>query len=151
MLKKSVNIFIPKIIKAHILHTDAGARLVLHLSNHLYVDFLKKKYWFKKILIIPIEGNYTHSSIYIHSLFGKISLALADLPIYENVVLPNWRVQFTPPAFYNSADIPAVKSLSINEFALPIQIELSTASLNHIAHKSSFPIKSFVQYTQQTP
>lgn len=151
MLKKSVNIFIPKIIQAHILNTDAGARLVLHLSNHLYVDFLKKKYWFKKILIIPIEGNYTNKSVYIYSLFGKISLALANLPIYENVVLPNWRVQFTPPAIYNSADIPTVKSISINAFALPISIKLSRSSINHIAHKSSFPIKSFVQYTQQTP
>ena len=151
MLKKSVKIFIPKIIQAHILHTDAGVRLVLHLNNHLYVDFLQKKYWFKKILIIPVDGNYTNKSVYIHSLFGKISLALADLPIYDNVVLPNWMVQFTPPAIYNLADIPAVKSLRTNEFPLPIAINLSTASLNHIAHKSSFPIKSFVQYTQQTP
>lgn len=151
MLKKSVKTFIPQIIQAHILQTDAKAQLVLHLSNHLYVVFLQKKYWFKKILIIPVDGNYSHKSVFIHSLFGKISLALADLPIYENVILPNWSVQFTPPAIYNSADIPEVKSISINEFALPTPIELSRASLNHIAQKSSFPIKSFVQYTQQTP
>jgi hypothetical protein len=151
MLKKSVKIFIPQIIQAHILHTDAEARLVLHLSNHLYVDFLKKKYWFKKILIIPIAGNYTNKSVYIHSLFGKVSLALADLPIYDNVALPNWSIQFIQPAIYNSADIPAVKSLSINEFVFPIPINLSTARSNHIAHKSSFPIKSFVQYNQETP
>ncbi len=151
MLKKSGKIFIPKTIQAHIVRTDAGAQLVLHLSNHLYVDFLKKKYSFKKILIIPVDGNYTDKSVYIHSLFGKISLALADLPIYENVILPSWKVQFTPPVIYQSADIPAVKSISINEYTMPNAIELATATLDDIAHKSSFPIKYFVQYIQQTP
>lgn len=131
--------------------TDEGSRLVLHLSKHLYVVFLQKKYWFKKILIIPVNDNYTNKSVFIHSLFGKISLALADLPIHENEVLPNWKVQFTPPVIYQSADIPAIKSLSINEYAMPNAIELSKAMANNIAHKSSFPIKSFVQYTQQTP